>query len=51
MSSANNWIFVGAAFAVTWAVLVGYFLRVQRKLRAARVLLDSANTMRSSAAP
>ena len=47
INNANNWLFVGAAFAVSWAVFIGYFLHVQRKLRSARMLMDSANTMQS----
>jgi len=38
----ENWMFVGAAFVVTWGVLVGYFVHVHRSLRRARTLLDSA---------
>lgn len=36
----NNLLFVGAAFAVTWAVLIGYFLHLRRATHRARALLD-----------
>ena len=38
----NNWLFVGAAFTVTWAVLIGYFVHLQRATRRAQALLDAA---------
>jgi hypothetical protein len=38
----ENWMFVGAAFVVTWGVLVGYFVHLHRTLRRGRTLLDSA---------
>ena len=38
----NNWVFVGAAFGVSWAVMIGYFVHVQRTMRRARTLLDAA---------
>jgi hypothetical protein len=41
----DNWLFVGAAFVVTWAVLIGYFLHVHRALRSARALVDDARTV------
>lgn len=37
----DNWMFVGAAFVVTWGVLVGYFVHLHRTLRRARALLDT----------
>ena len=36
----NNLMFVGAAFALTWAVLIGYFLHLRRATHRARALLD-----------
>jgi hypothetical protein len=42
--NTDNWMFVGAAFAITWAVLIGYFVHVQRTLRRARALHDEAVT-------
>ena len=36
----NNWLFVGAAFGVTWAVFIGYFVHLQRTTRRARALLE-----------
>jgi hypothetical protein len=43
MNSMNdNWMFVGAAFTVTWAVVLGYLFHVHRTLRRARALLDGA---------
>jgi CcmD family protein len=38
----DNWMFVGAAFVVTWAVLVGYFIHLQRTMRRARALLEGS---------
>jgi CcmD family protein len=40
----DNWTFVGAAFAITWAVLLGYLVHVHRTLRRARALLESATS-------
>jgi hypothetical protein len=39
----DNWLFVSAAFAVTWAVLLGYLVHVHRTLRRARSLLADAS--------
>ena len=36
----NNLLFVGAAFALTWGVLIGYFLHLRRATQRARALLD-----------
>jgi len=36
-------MFVGAAFAVTWAVVIGYLVHVHRTLRRARASLELAN--------
>lgn len=36
----SNWMFVGAAFALTWTALVGYLLHLQRAMRHARALLE-----------
>ncbi|MEO7456478.1 MAG: hypothetical protein ABIY52_09465 [Gemmatimonadaceae bacterium] len=38
----ENWLFVGAAFGLTWVVLVGYFVRVHGAVRRAQALLDAA---------
>jgi hypothetical protein len=38
----DNWLFVGAAFGLTWVVLVGYFLHVRNALRRAQMLLDAS---------
>lgn len=40
---SDNWLFVGAAFGLTWFVLVGYFLHVRGAQRRAEALL-AANT-------
>jgi len=34
----NNWMFVSAAFTLTWAALIGYFVHLQRTTRRARDL-------------
>jgi len=39
----GNWMFVGAAFAATWAVLIGYVIHLSRSMRRARALLEQVN--------
>ena len=41
----DNWRFVGAAFAITWGVLIGYFVHLRRVRARAQALMDS--TMRA----
>lgn len=41
----ENWMFVDAAFAVTWAVLIGYFVHLRRTLRRGRAQFDAATRM------
>jgi len=36
----SNWLFVGAAFAVTWAAILGYLFHLHRTMRRARALFD-----------
>lgn len=43
---SGNWLFVGAAFAVTWAVILGYLVHVHRTLARARAQLDNATAGR-----
>lgn len=38
----SNWMFVGAAFAATWGVILGYLFHLQRTMRRARSLYESA---------
>lgn len=38
----GNWAFVIAAYSVTWAVILGYFARLQRGLRRAQSDYDTA---------
>ena len=38
----SNWMFVGAAFAVTWIALIGYAAHVQRAMHRSRELLERA---------
>lgn len=38
----DNLTFVAAAFVVTWGVLIGYFVHLQRVLRRTQALLDGA---------
>lgn len=40
--ASNNLLFVGAAFAVTWGVLIGYFVHLRHTTRRAQTLLDLA---------
>lgn len=34
----TNWMFVSAAFTLTWAALIGYYVHIQRAVRRAREL-------------
>lgn len=36
----SNWMFVGAAFAVTWGTVLGYLFHLHRTMRRARSLFD-----------
>jgi len=36
----SNSLFVGAAFAVTWVVIIGYALHLRRSIQRSRELLD-----------
>lgn len=38
----GNWMFVGAAYALTWVVLLGYVLHLHRTTRRAHALLEDA---------
>ena len=38
----DNWLFVGAAFGLTWVVLIGYLFHVRRATRHAQALLDAS---------
>ena len=40
--SDNNWLFVGAAFGLTWLVLIGYVLRIRAATRHAQALVDAS---------
>lgn len=40
--SDNNWLFVGAAFGLTWLVLIGYVLRIRATTRHAQALVDAS---------
>jgi CcmD family protein len=40
----RNLAFVGAAYAITWCVLLGYLIRVHRALGRARAEFESAST-------
>ena len=42
LSVSENWLFVGAAFGLTWVVLIGYFAHVRNALRRAQALLDAS---------
>lgn len=37
----DNWRFVGAAFAITWGVLIGYYVHLRRVRERAQALVDS----------
>lgn len=38
----DNWLFVGAAFGLTWVVLIGYFVHVRNALHRAQALLNAS---------
>ena len=38
----GNWMFVIAAYSVTWIVVLGYFVRLHRGLRRAQSAYDAA---------
>lgn len=40
----RNLAFIGAAYAITWCVLLGYLIRVHRALGRARAEFESAST-------
>jgi hypothetical protein len=42
---SDNWLFVGAAFSLTWMVLIGYFVHVRGALRRAQALLDASTSV------
>ena len=42
---SDNWWFVGAAFGLTWAVLIGYFVHLRGALRRAKALLDASTSV------
>jgi hypothetical protein len=44
----SNWLFVGAAYGVSWIVLVGYAVHLHRVLRRARKAYDDALKSQSS---
>ena len=42
----QNWMFVAAAYAATWVLVLGYGLHVHRALRRARRAYDEATAGR-----
>ena len=42
----SNWMFVGAAFAVTWGTLLGYFGHLRRATHRAQQTAESMRTVR-----
>lgn len=40
--ATSNLVFVAAAFAVTWAAMIGYVVHLSRAMRRARALYASA---------
>lgn len=40
----QNLAFIGAAYAITWGVILGYLIRVHRALGQARAEFESAST-------
>jgi CcmD family protein len=45
----QNLAFVGAAYAITWGVLLGYLIRVHRALAQARAEFERASKERERA--
>jgi hypothetical protein len=42
----QNLAFIGAAYAITWGVLLGYLIRVHRALARARAEFEGASEVR-----
>jgi hypothetical protein len=42
----SNWMFVGAAFAATWATLLGYFGHLRRATHRAQQMAESMRMQR-----
>ena len=42
----DNWLFVAAAFIVSWAVLLGYLMHLRRTHRRAQAMLEAATSPR-----
>lgn len=40
----ENWLFVAAAFTVTWVILLGYLVHVRRTLRRAQAMMAAATS-------
>ncbi len=40
--TGRNWMFVIAAYSVTWVVILGYFARLHRGLRRVQSAYDAA---------
>ena len=41
---SQNWGYIGAAYALTWGVILGYVIRVHSALRQARTAFANAST-------
>ena len=41
---SDNWLFVAAAFTVTWAVLLGYLVHLRRTLRRAQASMAATTS-------
>jgi len=46
IASENNWYYVGAAFAISWCVIIGYAVRVYRVMAKARKEYEDATASR-----
>ena len=50
IGSQDNWYYVGAAYAITWIVIVGFAVNVQRVTKRARKAYDDASAVRPKGA-
>ena len=47
----QNWMFVSAAFVVTWATILLFWLHAEREFRRARRAWEQATSARNGGAP
>jgi CcmD family protein len=50
IGAENNWYYVGAAFAISWIVIIGYAVRVHRVMAKAKKEYADASAVRPKGA-